>query len=244
MKVLAFSDLHRDLGRAADLVEHSAEADLVIGAGDFASIHEGLEETIDALAAITTPTVLVPGNNETEAALREAAAGWYAASVLHGGSAEIDGVTFFGLGAGIPVTPWDWSFDLDEDEAAEALGDLDGAGAARRPLAAQRALRRRRLGRPPRLDRDRRGDRGPRPATRRLRPHPRELGRAIADRRHRDRELRAGRGVFELWRAPAGGSVAGTNPNHPASPDGRGLRATRRERPRAATDVRGVAADH
>ena len=52
----------------------SAEADVVIGAGDFASVHEGLEETIDALAAIETPTVLVPGNNETVDALRDAAA--------------------------------------------------------------------------------------------------------------------------------------------------------------------------
>jgi Icc-related predicted phosphoesterase len=120
VKLLAFSDLHRDLGQAATLVEMSAEADVVIGAGDFASVHEGLEETIDALAAIEIPTVLVPGNNETEDALREAASGWSAATVLHGSGTSIDGVDFYGLGAGIPVTPWDWSFDLD-DEAATAL---------------------------------------------------------------------------------------------------------------------------
>ena len=28
---------------------------------------------------------------------------------------------YFGLGAGIPTTPWDWSFDLSEEEAAERL---------------------------------------------------------------------------------------------------------------------------
>src|SRR6476646_1932541 len=99
----------------------SGEADLVIGAGDFASVHEGLEETIAALAAIETPTVLVPGNNETEDALREAAAGWDAATVLHGAGATIAGTEFFGLGAGIPVTPWEWSFDLDEEGATEML---------------------------------------------------------------------------------------------------------------------------
>lgn len=121
MKVLAFSDLHRDLSQAAELVEMSAEADVVIGAGDFASVHEGLEETIDALAAIEAPTVLVPGNNETEDALRNAAAGWKAATVLHGAGTSIDGVEFYGLGAGIPVTPWDWSFDLDDGAAAEKL---------------------------------------------------------------------------------------------------------------------------
>ncbi len=121
MKILAFSDLHRDLGRAESLVERSAEADIVIGAGDFASVHEGLGETIDALSAIESSTVLVPGNNETAEALREAAAGWDASTVLHSESAEIGGMTFFGLGAGIPVTPWDWSFDLSDEEATEAL---------------------------------------------------------------------------------------------------------------------------
>jgi Icc-related predicted phosphoesterase len=123
VRLLAFSDLHRDLGQAAELVEMSAEADVVIGAGDFASVHEGLADTIEALAAIEAPTVLVPGNNETEEALREAASGWDAATVLHGGSATIEGIEFYGLGAGIPVTPWDWSFDLDDDAAREMLAD-------------------------------------------------------------------------------------------------------------------------
>jgi Icc-related predicted phosphoesterase len=121
MKILAFSDLHCDLGQAAALVEMSRNADIVIGAGDFASVHSGLTETIDALAAITTPTILVPGNNETEDALREAAAEWDAATVLHGEAATVAGTEFFGLGAGIPTTPWDWSFDLTDDEAAERL---------------------------------------------------------------------------------------------------------------------------
>ena len=122
MKLLAFSDLHRDLAQAATLVEMSGEADVVIGAGDFASIHEGLEETISALAGIEKPTVLVPGNNETADALRAAAAAaWPAATVLHGEGMEIDGVDFFGLGAGVPTTPWEWSFDLDDEEAAGML---------------------------------------------------------------------------------------------------------------------------
>ena len=128
MKLLAFSDLHRDLEGAAALVRKSAEADVVIAAGDFANQHSGLDETIEALKPIHAPTVLVPGNNETEAALRAACEGWEAATVLHGGTAEIDGVTVFGLGGGIPVTPWDWSFDLSNDEAREELAACpDGA---------------------------------------------------------------------------------------------------------------------
>jgi uncharacterized protein len=121
VRLLAFSDLHTDLGRARHLAAVSGEADVVVGVGDFASVHSGLEETIHGLRAIAAPAVLVPGNNETEQALREACAGWDSAVVLHGEAAEIGGVPFFGLGAGVPVTPWDWSFDLTEEEAAAKL---------------------------------------------------------------------------------------------------------------------------
>jgi Icc-related predicted phosphoesterase len=128
VKLLAFSDLHRDLETGRTLVERSSGFDVVIAAGDFANQHDGLEETIEVLAEIDVPTVLVPGNNETEDALRAATAGWDAATVLHGESAEIEGVEFFGLGAGIPTTPWDWSFDLAEGEADERLAPCpDGA---------------------------------------------------------------------------------------------------------------------
>jgi Icc-related predicted phosphoesterase len=121
VRILAFSDLHTDLGQARRLAERSAEADVVLGVGDFASVHSGLAETIEALRAIEAPAVLVPGNNETEEALREACADWEQAVVLHGEGAEIEGIPFFGLGAGIPVTPWEWSFDLTEEAAAELL---------------------------------------------------------------------------------------------------------------------------
>ena len=121
VKLLAFSDLHVDLDAARGLAERAGEAEVVVAAGDFASVHDGLEPTIEALSAIEAPTVLVPGNNETDEALRAACRGWAAAHVLHGELATIEGVDFYGLGAGVPITPWDWSFDLDEAEAEERL---------------------------------------------------------------------------------------------------------------------------
>lgn len=129
MKILAFSDLHCDLDQAAQLVAASDDADLVVGAGDFASVHSGLEETIAALSAIETPTVIVPGNNETASALEAAcdAAGWSAATMLHGEGATLAGLSCFGLGAGVPTTPWDWSFDLSEEEAERMLAGFSGA---------------------------------------------------------------------------------------------------------------------
>ena len=178
----------------------AAEADVVIGAGDFASVHEGLGETIAALAAIETPTVLVPGNNETEEALREAAAIWEAAAVLHGEADRSTGVEFFGLGAGIPVTPWDWSFDLDDRRRPRCSGDCpEGAFLV--------------LHSPPQGHCDTNtggdhfgsralleGDRGEAAADRRLRPHPRVVGLREPDRRDPGPQPRPER---HLDRAPA-----------------------------------------
>ena len=120
MRLLAFSDLHQDLRQAAELAERARDADVVIGAGDFGSVHRGVAETCDMLVVIETPTLLVPGNNETLDELRDACEGWKAATVLHGTGCEVDGVSFWGLGGGIPTTPWPWSYDLSEDEAGAA----------------------------------------------------------------------------------------------------------------------------
>jgi Icc-related predicted phosphoesterase len=121
MKILAFSDLHRDRERADRLVELAAEADVVLGAGDYATMHKGLEGTIDVLSAINAPTALVPGNAETDTELWQACAGWRSAHVLHGQALQLEGIQVFGLGGGVPPTPFPWSFDLSEDEAAAKL---------------------------------------------------------------------------------------------------------------------------
>jgi Icc-related predicted phosphoesterase len=123
LRLLAFSDLHRDRDQARRLVARSREVDVVIAAGDFASLHIGLRGVIDVLSGISKPCVLVPGNNESDTALWRLCGGWTSSFVLHGTSAEIDGVTFFGLGAGVPRTPFPWSFDLSEEEAAAKLAD-------------------------------------------------------------------------------------------------------------------------
>jgi Icc-related predicted phosphoesterase len=128
VRLLAFSDIHRDDRRARRLADMAAEADVVVAAGDFADLHIGLDKLIDMLVVIETPTILVPGNNETEEALREACQGWKAATVLHGEGTTIGGVDFYGLGGGIPTTPWDWSFDLSEDEAEAKLAAAPHGG--------------------------------------------------------------------------------------------------------------------
>lgn len=122
MRLLLFSDLHRDLDRAGDLVVRSARVDVAICAGDLATQRHGLQEIVDVLSGMDVPTVLVPGNGESAQELREACSGWEQAHVLHGSGTEIDGVPFWGLGGGVPVTPFgSWSWDHSEETARELL---------------------------------------------------------------------------------------------------------------------------
>ncbi|MEM8787701.1 MAG: metallophosphoesterase [Pseudomonadota bacterium] len=125
-RVLAFSDLHHSRTKAEDLVAAAAEADLVIGAGDFCNMRSDLPGAMTLLAGIRAPMVLVPGNAESAEELSDAAPA--GATVLHGGTAEQAGLKLAGLGYAVPRTPFgDWSCDLDEAEAAALLTGVDAA---------------------------------------------------------------------------------------------------------------------
>ncbi len=85
-------------------------------------VAEALSAALDVLRAIDRPTVLVPGNAESDEELRRACRAWSSACVLHGSGTTIDGIPFFGLGGAVPVTPFgSWSFDLTEDQARHML---------------------------------------------------------------------------------------------------------------------------
>jgi uncharacterized protein len=127
MRLLLSSDIHCDLTAARRLVEQAADADVLVVAGDLAVMREGLQKTVDVLAKLRTPTVLVAGNGESAEELTRACQAWSAAHVLHGSGCTIDGVEFWGVGGAIPVTPFGaWSYDLTEDEGAELLAGCPG----------------------------------------------------------------------------------------------------------------------
>ena len=98
LRLLAFSDLHRDRRQGQRLAELASGADVLVGAGDFASFRLGLERALEPFIKLEIPAVLVPGNNESDAALWRACADWPGARVLHGEGAEIDGVQSSGSG--------------------------------------------------------------------------------------------------------------------------------------------------
>lgn len=126
MKILAFSDMHLSRRHAAAIVEASGEADLVIGAGDFCNMRDGLGEAMRLLEGLQAPCVAVPGNCESDDELRAAALPGM--TVLHGNATEVGGLNLFGLGYGVPPTPFgEWSCDLPEEMAAQMLAPCDTA---------------------------------------------------------------------------------------------------------------------
>ena len=126
MKLLLFSDIHSDFPSASKLVELSLKVDVVVGAGDYCVARRGLDDIIAALSVILKPTVLVPGNAESHEELAQACRSWPNARVLHGSQTTLDDVTFYGIGGGIPITPFGaWSYDFSEDEAKKLLQGLE-----------------------------------------------------------------------------------------------------------------------
>ena len=125
MKILAFSDLHHSASRADVLVEAAQEADLVISAGDFCNARRGLPEAMALLDGITAPMVVVPGNAESDTELKKAAR--KGTHVLHGEHLEIASLRLFGLGYGVPPTPFGaWSCDMSEADAESLLSRCKG----------------------------------------------------------------------------------------------------------------------
>ena len=129
MKILCFSDVHCSEPLSTQLVERSRDADVVIGAGDFGTMRKGIERSVDILSAITVPAILVPGNGESVEELVDACLDWQSATVLHGEGTEVDGVDFFGIGGGIPKTPFGaWSWDFTEQQAQMLLAGCPRGG--------------------------------------------------------------------------------------------------------------------
>lgn len=130
MKILAFSDVHNDLAACERLVATAAReaVDVVVGAGDFAVMRQRLQPTINVLAQITQPLVLVPGNGESLAELQAACRAYLHLHVLHGSAVTVQNQVFFGLGYAVPETPFGaWSCDLAEAAAAELLANCPTA---------------------------------------------------------------------------------------------------------------------
>lgn len=122
MKLLAFSDLHRKVDAARAIVEASAQADIVIGAGDFATRDQGITDTFDILRHCKAPLLVVHGNHDNPAELAQLCAPEPDVHYLHGQAITLHGATFFGFGGDThPDGAASKNRSLSEDAAAVGL---------------------------------------------------------------------------------------------------------------------------
>jgi Icc-related predicted phosphoesterase len=129
MKFLLFSDLHCEEAAAHRLLALCEDADLLVGAGDFGQSRRGIDTCIRILQKVEKPAILVPGNSESAEELRAACRSWTTAHVLHGNGIRLAGYEFFGLGGGVPVTPFGaWSYDFTEEQATALLKECPPGG--------------------------------------------------------------------------------------------------------------------
>ncbi len=122
MKLLVFSDIHRDL-RALEQIA-ATEADAYIGAGDLATWSRGLEECARVLAPLGERVYLLPGNHESTAQIA-AVCERFGFQDLHGKTVEMGRYHVAGLGYSNP-TPFDTPGEYSEAELAERLARFAG----------------------------------------------------------------------------------------------------------------------
>lgn len=126
MKILAFSDIHRNTEFAHELVGASSGADVLVGAGDFATRGEGASDVLAILADINVPTIIVAGNHDSAAELKEFCHNSADFHFLHGRGVSLGGVSFFGLGCEIPhFNRSKWNEYMSEAEARTILASAD-----------------------------------------------------------------------------------------------------------------------
>lgn len=122
MKILAFSDVHMNVDFLRQVVDEAETADVVVGAGDFATAGGSASAMIEILAQIEKPVVIVSGNHDNLLELTRLCSGVEHIHLLHGDGVNIDGVEFYGLGCEVPqMNELKWNEWLSEEAAVNML---------------------------------------------------------------------------------------------------------------------------
>lgn len=122
MKILAFSDLHRDLAATEEIIRNADKADVLVGAGDFANKGVGAFDVLSVLQRVNCPLILVAGNHDNPDDLSTMCSDWENVYLLDGTLIRIENVDFFGLGLEIPSRRnATWNITMSEEEAQRAL---------------------------------------------------------------------------------------------------------------------------
>ena len=124
MKILAFADVHGEIGSIKGLVEKAQKhkVSLLVCAGDltfFGSNPDSLLKKLD----IGLPLIIIPGNHELPEDIKNAAKKFKFIKNLHNSVMGIDGCIFTGLG-GSKITPFSTPFEMGDIEIEKKLSKL------------------------------------------------------------------------------------------------------------------------
>src|SRR3972149_3475759 len=99
MKILAFGDIHGDMGLAEKLAKQAEKeaVDLVILCGDITFHEQSTENIVGPFVKRKKKILLIPGNHETVATV-DFLAELYGVKNIHGYSVKYDNVGIFGCG--------------------------------------------------------------------------------------------------------------------------------------------------
>ena len=89
MKLLACSDLHRDMSATQRIVDASADANVVVVAGDVATKRIGAVEVLQQLDRCQAPVLVVHGNHDDAAGLSDFCSSSQRLQYLHGNSVAL-----------------------------------------------------------------------------------------------------------------------------------------------------------
>lgn len=124
MKILAFSDVHGDTGLIARVKERAQDCDVILCCGDIAPSYGKAMEIAEQIGSFDVQVLAIPGNFETPEDMDEVCQkmGWKS---LHGVSAAIQGMKFFGCGGG-NISPFNTLYELTEEQLKQLLKRFSG----------------------------------------------------------------------------------------------------------------------
>ncbi len=122
MKLLIFSDIHRDQAALEKLM--AIEADYYFAAGDLANFGQGLDAMGRILQKRAERMYVLPGNHESEGDIARLCRE-FGLHDFHGQTMNIEGYHIAGLGYSNP-TPFDTPGEYSEQELADRLNAFSG----------------------------------------------------------------------------------------------------------------------
>lgn len=100
MKILACVDVHGSFAALKKLNKKARSSDIVVCAGDLSIFEQHLDELVGMLDKLGKPVLVIPGNHETELALKNSCKKSKNVTYLHEKTFEREGYLFMGYGGG------------------------------------------------------------------------------------------------------------------------------------------------